>query len=158
MYPAFDNDILKYQAEVSQEISKLNILAIPENEAGKIEITGAENINDGENKIIINVTAPDGVSKREYIINVYRRNEEEELAYIEKQNENSQKLEQAYEATKTSQTIENAENEENNKEEFQIENTKKVSNKTIIIIIIVVIIGAAIVYFIVKKYVRFSNK
>lgn len=117
LYPAFDNNTLNYKAEVSSEITKLNILAVPENEAGKVQIIGLENINEGNNKVSIIVTAANGITKKEYNVNVYKRNEQEEKEYEANQTENQKKLEQAYEIEKTS-----AIQEEEQKQEKQQEN------------------------------------
>lgn len=117
LYPAFDNNTLNYKAEVSNEITKLNILAVPENEAGKVQIIGLENINEGNNKVSIIVTAANGITKKEYNVNVYKRNEQEEKEYEANQTENQKKLEQAYEIEKTSVI-----QEEEQKQEKQQEN------------------------------------
>lgn len=155
LYPAFEKDILEYDAEVSEETTKINILAIPEKENEKVEIIGANNINFGKNKIIISVTSEDITSKTEYILNIYKRNKEEEEKYEESQNENNKKLKQAYETIKTSQTINNLEEKENSENiEKETENIEKPSNKRIIIFIIIVIIASIIIYLIVRKICR----
>lgn len=159
LYPAFDADILNYEAEVSEELNLLNILAIPENEAGTVEIVGAENISEGENEIIINVTSPSGSSKRKYTINIHKRNKKEEIEYIEKQEENNKKLEMLYETTKTAETIENSDSIKNydiNNTEAREENSTKSIN--IIFIIIIILALGIIIYLIIKKYVRFRLK
>ena len=42
LYPPFDKMIKEYSIEVSENIKKLNILAIPENENAKVQIIGSE--------------------------------------------------------------------------------------------------------------------
>ncbi len=106
LYPPFDKMIKEYSIEVSENIKKLNILAIPENENAKVQIIGSEELNTGNNLIKIEVTAEDGKTKSEYEINAYKRNTEEEKDYIEEQEENEKKLEQIYDAQKTSGEIE----------------------------------------------------
>ncbi len=104
LYPPFNNDITQYNAEVSNEVTDLNILAIPEDERGKAEVLGGQDIKEGNNIINIKVTAPNGITTREYQVNVYKRNVEEEEKYKVEQEEQKEKLEQAYEIEKTSTT------------------------------------------------------
>lgn len=107
--PNFENNTTQYNAEVSNEITKLNILAIPENENANVQISGYEDIKEGDNKILISVTAQNGITKRDYQINVYRRNIQEEESYKEEQEKQKEALEHAYEIEKTSTTNEEAE-------------------------------------------------
>ena len=79
--PEFNEQITRYNTQVANEINQLNILAIPENENGKVEILGNNNLNEGNNKIEIKVTAPNGFTQRIYEINVYKRNKQEETMY-----------------------------------------------------------------------------
>lgn len=102
LYPPFDNDTTQYNAEVSNVITDLNILAIPEDESGKAVISGGQDIKEGNNLIIIKVTAPNGITTREFQINVYKRNLEEEEVYNKEQEEKKEKLEQAYQMARTS--------------------------------------------------------
>lgn len=100
LYPVFDNNITNYDAEVSKDVEKLNILAIPENENAKTEIIGNNNLKEGKNLIKVIITAQDGITKKEININVYKRNSKEEDNYLEKQRQNKQKLENTYETQK----------------------------------------------------------
>lgn len=102
LIPHFDNTITHYNTQVSSDTKNLNVFAVPENENGKVEILGKDNINVGNNKVSIIVTAPNGVSKRVYEVNVYKRNEQEQELYNNEQNKIIEKLEQAYEIEKTS--------------------------------------------------------
>lgn len=43
--PNFEPDVTEYKLEVSNEVTKLNILAIPEDESSKIEIKGAYSLD-----------------------------------------------------------------------------------------------------------------
>ena len=63
LIPHFDNTITHYNTQVSSDTKNLNVFAVPENENGKVEILGKDNINVGNNKVSIIVTAPNGVSK-----------------------------------------------------------------------------------------------
>ncbi len=102
--PAFESNIIQYSTDISNDTTKLNIFAVPENEQGKIEITGNDNLKEGNNTITITVTAPNGISKREYKINAYKRNLKEEGQYKMEQDEQVEKLKQAYEIESLSST------------------------------------------------------
>ena len=102
LYPEFNINTTKYKAEVSNEIKNLNILAIPENEKATVEIQGKDNIKEGNNLIKINVIAPNGFTTKKYEIIVYKRNQEEEMKYVQEQKDNEEKLEEIYKAEKLS--------------------------------------------------------
>lgn len=78
LYPAFSNSVTNYDAEVSNSTTELNILAIPEDEEAFADIVRDDVLIEGDNIITINVTAADGVTKKTFVINVYRRSKEEE--------------------------------------------------------------------------------
>ena len=99
--PEFNNQITRYNTQVANEINQLNILAIPENEKGKVEILGNNNLNEGNNKIEIKVTAPNGFTQRVYEIDVYKRNRQEEKIYNQEVAKVQQRLEDAYSVNKT---------------------------------------------------------
>ena len=99
--PPFDNTTTQYNAEVSNETTNLNILAIPENESAKAEISGNGDLKEGNNLISITVTAPNGITQRVYQVSVYKRNTQEEEIFKEEQSKAQEKLEQAYEIEKT---------------------------------------------------------
>ncbi len=70
--PKFNKNTTSYEVEVPYKIKNLEIEAIPEDEAfAKVDITGADNLQVGENEVKIVVTAEDGKTK-EYIIKVTR--------------------------------------------------------------------------------------
>lgn len=142
--PPFENNITQYNIQISNEITKLNIFAVPENEKGKVEIKGNDNLKEGNNLITITVTAPNGITKREYTINVYKRNLEEEEIYIKEEEENEQKLKEAYEMEKTSM-----ENENNSEENAKPKNNYAVMGLVGIILVILAISGG--IYY-KKKY------
>ena len=81
--PEYKENITMYDLEISNTEEKLNILAIPEDMKANVEIKNNENLQYGENAIEILVTAENEITKRTYILNVYKRNEEEEKAYKE---------------------------------------------------------------------------
>ena len=81
--PPFDSNITQYNIEVANDVTDLNILAIPQNENTIVEINGGKNLNIGENLVEISVIAQNGFSKKIYEINVIRKNnEEQEKTYI----------------------------------------------------------------------------
>lgn len=70
--PKFNKNTTSYEVEVPYKIKNLEIEAIAEDEAfAKVDITGADNLQVGENEVKIVVTAEDGKTK-EYIIKVTR--------------------------------------------------------------------------------------
>ena len=99
--PPFDNTTTQYNAEVSNETTNLKILAIPENESAKAEISGNGDLKEGNNLISVTVTAPNGITQRVYQVGVYKRNAQEEEIFKEEQSKAQEMLEQAYEIEKT---------------------------------------------------------
>ena len=139
--PPFDNIETKYKTEVSNKIEKLNILAIPQNEKAKVQIIGGDNLKVGKNIIEITVTAANGITKRKYQIEVYKRNEEQENSYNQEQEDMQNKLEEAYEIEKlSSDTNENIDKQEKGK------NTNIVLGVSISILI-VLLIGVGFWYY-----------
>jgi hypothetical protein len=69
--PEFNMDTYEYSADVSNDIEKLVIVALPEDDKSTVSITGNESLIVGENKIVITVLAESG-DNIEYIINVNR--------------------------------------------------------------------------------------
>ena len=118
LYPPFDTNVTHYDVEVSNDTVSLNVLAVPQNESATVNINGKDDLQEGQNQITIMVTAPNGFTKKEYIVNVYKRNSEEEEKYQEEQELNRQKLEEAYNVIQTSNeeetTQENREDENAN--------------------------------------------
>lgn len=69
--PTFDSKINNYSIKVKNNITGLNITAIPNNEKSNVAITGNKNWKEGNNSVIIKVTAEDGTINN-YILNVTR--------------------------------------------------------------------------------------
>lgn len=103
--PPFNSNTTYYQTEIPYETEKLNILAIPENEKANVKIEGKENLKVGDNIIKINITAENGFTKKTFQINVHRRNQEEEIQHEKEENQNKEKLEEAYQIEKTNAKI-----------------------------------------------------
>ena len=91
--PPFDTNLTNYNVEISNKTTNLNIFAASENENAIVEIIGKDDLKEGDNLVKIIVTAQDGKTKKVYEINAYKRNAQEE---------NKEKLEQIYEAQRTS--------------------------------------------------------
>ena len=126
--PEFDKNVTNYSVEVSNKVDKLNIFAVPVDEDAKNNISGNENLKVGNNKIVISVTARDGVTEKKYYINAYRRNTEEDI-----ENEEEQKN-IIKEANGVLEKMNN--NSENNDEssEPEKENSKKIIKYSVIVI------------------------
>lgn len=72
--PTFKSDIYEYTATLTdKEVEKLTVNAVPSIEDAKVEITGADEIKDGENIITITVTSADGETTLEYKITVTKK-------------------------------------------------------------------------------------
>ncbi|MBR2744063.1 MAG: cadherin-like beta sandwich domain-containing protein [Clostridia bacterium] len=74
MDPEFDPEITDYSIIVKKEDEKLDIKATPNDEKAKVEITGNENLKDGDNIIKITVTAEDETT-RIYTLNATKKEE-----------------------------------------------------------------------------------
>ena len=144
--PEYYTNITNYHIEISNTENSINILAIPEDEEAKVKITGNDNLKYGKNNVIVTVTAKDGITIKEYNIEVYKRNEEEEKKYQEDLN---QKIEEAnnllakknIEVTSIEGNIEKVEDNSNNN-----------NNKILIIVILtIVVIAVGVVIIIVRK-------
>ena len=109
LYPAFDNNINDYDIEISNNVSNLNILAIPEDENASVLINGNENLIEGDNKITIKVKSQSGV-ERNININVHKRNDIEEAEYSAHKGDLKEELEEAYKIEKILSQNENFKN------------------------------------------------
>ena len=150
----FDNSITNYNIEVGNKVDSLNILAIPEDESASVEISKSNTLQEGNNIIKVTVIAKNGFSKKEYIINVYKRNEKEEQVYNQEQEDNKNKLNNIYETEKTSnEQIKEQQNQEEviieNKETQENKTTKSIKDIVIIIslLILILIIGISVIWY-----------
>lgn len=142
--PEFANDIYEYNTIVTNTTENLNILAIPEKQTVNVQISGGSNLMYGNNEILINVIAENGYTKKEYKVNVYRRNEEEQKLADEQKQIEIQKLN----AILKSQNEENLEKSENNQSTQSdiAENIKENKWKIVVAIIIVIAILSIVIY------------
>ena len=51
----------------------------------KVQIDGNDKLKQGNNKVTITITAKDNITKKEYVIDVYKRNREEENTFVEEE-------------------------------------------------------------------------
>ena len=66
----FDASVLSYNTKVNADVDSLVLSALAEDKDARVTITGNENFQTGMNKVTIDVTAPDGKTKKQYVINV----------------------------------------------------------------------------------------
>ena len=118
--PVYDNLVTKYNAEISNETNALNILAIPENEKATVQISGKDNLVEGNNTVLVDITAENGFTKKQIEVTVYKRNEEEEKQYQDKQSQMQDKIEEGYQIEKLSTESEKDIEEQNNKIRMKI--------------------------------------
>ena len=142
--PEFDNNITKYNTEVEDTMEKLNILAIAEDERAKVEIVGGEKLEYGNNTINIKVTSVNGITTKNYVVNVYRRTKEEEQQAEKEQEESQEQAENI---------IENMEKqpEQNVQENIEQNQDQKNNYLWIIALVVITIIIILIVVYIKKK-------
>lgn len=147
LFPEFYENILNYKAEVSNETKSLNILAIPQSTSAQVVIEGNTNLKEGKNIVNVKVIAENKISEKNYIIEVYKRNSNEEVEALE---------EQEIKIEKANELIE--EKEQNQEEAQQLEyeintqnNDNNYYNNIIIIVITIVIILGGITAFIIYR-------
>jgi len=68
--PKFSKNITSYSVVISNDINNINVVAVPEDSSASVSISGNNNLIEGANIITISVTAPDGRTRKNYIINV----------------------------------------------------------------------------------------
>lgn len=72
LIPTFNKDITTYNIGVNNNITGLNVTAIPNDEKASVKISGNNGWKEGINTVRITVTAEDG-SEKVYIVNVNRK-------------------------------------------------------------------------------------
>lgn len=144
LYPQFESNVTNYKAEISNGISNINILAIPENESATVQINKEADLKEGDNFVSISVIAPNNFSKKEYKVNVYKRNLEEENKYQENLKANQERLNEIYETEKV--------NVESEKEKDKQEQVKRRQRNIIIFLVFVIIIVSCVgIFYLLKK-------
>lgn len=72
MTPAFDKNITEYYLTVTNEVKKIEVLAVTSNPEASVQITGNTKLEEGLNTIKIQVTSEDKKEKKTYTIQVTR--------------------------------------------------------------------------------------
>lgn len=139
--PEFDSNITQYKAEIANDINKIDILAIPQKQNAKVNIVGNNEMKIGLNKIEITVIAENGITDKKYILEVYRRNEEEEVKIQEEYRIEAEKLATILEEVQDNNEKSNLEENSNqDKIESQKEITQSKTNVGILLIVISIVI------------------
>ena len=68
--PEFSPDITSYTVNVALDVEKIAVSAQAADGGASVTVSGGDNLAEGENQVVCTVTAPDGVSTREYQITV----------------------------------------------------------------------------------------
>lgn len=134
LFPEFQTRITEYKAEIANDVNKINILAIPEKQESKISIEGTETLKEGMNEIIIKVLAENKITEKKYVIKVYKRNEQEEIAELARKEENKQKIMQIAEKNQEENNIKKVNSE------IEIQAEKKETKILVIAISVMIII------------------
>lgn len=154
LFPEFYENILNYKAEVSNETKSLNILAIPQSISAQVVIEGNTNLKEGKNIVNVKVIAENKISEKNYIIEVYKRNSNEEVEALEEQ---EIKIEKANELIEEKE--QNQEDTQQLEHEINIQNNDNDKNNNIIIIIItiVIILGSITAFIIYRKKKNYND-
>ncbi len=102
--PEFDNNITQYKLEIPNEVDKIDVLAIPQRENAKVRVSGSGEMQIGNNKIEIDVTAENGTTHKKYEILVHRRNAEEEQKNKEEEKVQAERLTAILQEEQSSET------------------------------------------------------
>lgn len=116
--PTFWEGETNYKVSVNSDVEQINILAVPQNKDATVNIVGNTNLKQGDNEVIVSVTATNGVTFKNYRINVYRKSKLEMEAEEKSQEEQSDLLDntQEIEGIDNSREMETREQEEQSKE------------------------------------------
>ena len=67
----FDSNVFMYDVRILNEVSTINVVAVAEDSKAKVEVDSPKSLKEGDNKVVIKVTAENGATQ-EYSINVKR--------------------------------------------------------------------------------------
>lgn len=79
LQPQFQTDVFEYNVDLKEDLEKLKIETVATQENATVEITGNENLQDGENIITILVNSEDGQESVAYQIIVNKTVEKQEV-------------------------------------------------------------------------------
>ena len=139
--PEYQSNITNYVIEVSNTTERLNILAIPQNQKAKVEVSGNEELNFGDNQVILTVTAENGITKKEYIIQVHKRSDEEENLHNEEQQNMIEEANQVMEEINN----ENTNGMEEEKNEDKQANMTNMVFQIVGIVLSIIVIGIVVI-------------
>lgn len=92
--PELTDQTTNYTASVANNVTSLNILAIPEDQNATVKIEGAENLKEGDNEITVTVLAENEVTFKKYKIYVIRKTKEQMQEEELQKEENEKQLEE----------------------------------------------------------------
>lgn len=147
--PEFNSSVTNYNIEVSNDIDKLNILAVPQNINASVNILENENLKEGNNEIKIIVNAQDKITKKEYILNVYKRSIREDMEYINERQIQIERLSEILEENVENQNKNNEIIENKNNDDYLVNNDKR--NLLIIIFAIIILLMVVVIVKVEKK-------
>lgn len=84
--PKFQMFTTEYIITVGEEIEKIEVEGIPDDEKAKVEIKGDTTLKSGRNEIEIQVTAEDGQAKQSYFVYVTKGNSNQTNANLKELN------------------------------------------------------------------------
>ena len=148
--PPFDTNVTHYKVEVPNEMTRFNLLAIPENEQARVEVKGKDDLQEGDNSVYVEVIAANGFTKKQYEVVVHRRTIEEQQQYEKEQKENKEKWEEINTIEKTA-VLSNDNEKTIHKED---ENTAKSWLGKIGIAVIAI----GVIFIVAKRYGKRKNK
>ena len=145
IYPEYSNNITNYEIQISNSEENINILAIPEDMDASVEIKGNTDLKEGSNTVEVLVTARNGITKKTYIIEVYKRNEKEEKIYQEEQ----AKIQEEAEIVLEKMNNEYIDRQDEDVTEANNENEEKNAQNTVLsiigIVLSIITIGAVVI-------------
>lgn len=155
--PEFNNNITKYKIEVSNDINKVDLLAIPQIQSATVKIIGNKDFKIGSNKIEVIVTAEDKLTNKKYEIEVYRRDNEEEIKIQQERKVEAEKLSEKLENNENKQNIPNEQSENLNQNKDINEDIISKENNNLIIIFSFIILIAIILLAVIIRKVQYKN-
>jgi len=147
--PQFSPNNTQYNINVSNTTEKVNIFAVPESTAAKVDIKNKDTLNFGENEIVVTVTAENGITFKNYIIKVYRMTAEENEEKIKEQEANAKKL---------GEILEEKEIERLSTIQEQNNNNNNLFARISPVIALLVVLAILIIYLIVTKKIVIFKK
>lgn len=90
LQPEFIPEVLEYDGgSVPNKINSILTFASARQDGAKVEITGNENLKEGENIILVKVTSQDGLTSKEYKIKINKEKSENSISNVVEQTSNT---------------------------------------------------------------------